>query len=250
MTAEEARAEPPQARLIAAGDTGLVVEFGDTAGIAISERVLALQQRLGEAAPGGVVETVATFRSLMIHLDPEALTLAELEAAVAPLLEGLAGVRPQARHWRLPVCYEPGFGPDLEDVARETGLEPEAVVERHAGLEHHVYMIGFLPGYPYLGDLPDELRLPRRPDPRQRIPTGSVAIATAFTGIYPVVSPGGWWLLGRTPIRLFDPAREAPALLAPSDKVRFEPVSADAFAAIEAEVGAGRFDFGSLRSDA
>ena len=238
---------PARARFLAAGDTALIVEFASSASLEASHRVLGLQERLRAAAPAGLVETVATFRSLAIHLDPDATSPARMEAAVVPLLEGLEAAKPEGRAWRLPVCYEQDFAPDLVEVGRRTGMSPETVVERHAGMAHHVYMIGFLPGYPYLGDLPEDLRLPRQEDPRQRVPPGSVGIATAFTGIYPVASPGGWWLIGRTPVPLFDLRRSPVALLAAGDTVRFEPVTADSFAGLEANFRAERFDPGSLR---
>jgi KipI family sensor histidine kinase inhibitor len=136
------------------------------------------------------------------------------------------------RLWRVPVCYESDFAPDLESVARQTKLAPEEVVALHSGTRYHVYMIGFVPGFPYMGDLAEALVLPRRADPRIRVPPGSVAIATAMTAIYPLESPGGWHLIGTTPIRIFDTAASPPALFAPGDAVEFEPVDSATFARI------------------
>ena len=137
-----------------------------------------------------------------------------------------------ARLWQIPVCCAGEFAPDLAEVARLTGLACAEVVRLHSSVRYHVYMLGFLPGFPYMGDLPPELALPRRADPRVRVPAGSIAIATTLTAVYPYQSPGGWHLIGATPIRFFDPARDPPSLLAAGDAVLFEPIDPDAFAAI------------------
>src|SRR5439155_12189609 len=143
--------------------------------------------------------------------------------------------------WRVPVCYDPEFAPDLDEVARLTGLSPGEVVALHSATRYHVYMLGFLPGFPYMGDLPAQFALPRRADPRVRVPAGSIAIATTLTAIYPYESPGGWHLIGATPIRLFDPERAQPALFAPGDAVQCEPVDPAAFASIQKGVDDGSY---------
>jgi KipI family sensor histidine kinase inhibitor len=130
----------------------------------------------------------------------------------------------------------------LDEVANRTGLAPSEVVARHSGTPYHVYMLGFLPGFPYMGDLPHKLALPRRADPRLRVPAGSVSIATTLTAIYPHESPGGWHLIGATPVRLFDPARPRPALLEPGDVVRFEPIDPASFASIGKAVDSGNYE--------
>jgi KipI family sensor histidine kinase inhibitor len=140
------------------------------------------------------------------------------------------------------VVYGGEDGPDLVDVAHAGGLDPAAVIEAHAGVDYVVYMLGFLPGFPFMGDVPPALRLPRRSEPRVRVPAGSVAIATGLTAIYPWESPGGWHLLGRCPAPLFDPSLNPPALLAAGDRVRFMPVTIEAMAGIEADLRAGRLD--------
>ena len=146
------------------------------------------------------------------------------------------------RHWRLPVCYEGEAAPDLAEVAATLGVDEAEVVALHSGTEYLVYMLGFLPGFPFMGDLPERLRLPRRSQPRVRVPAGSVAIATGLTAIYPWESPGGWHLLGRCPVPLFDARRASPSLLAAGDKVRFTPVSADECRALEAGLRSGDID--------
>lgn len=224
-----------------AGDTGLVVDFGEVIDRTISGRVLSLDARLGELALPGVIETVPSFRSLLIHLDPDITDIDTVRDTVAPLLSDLDSVQESFRRWVFPACYDPELAPDLLDVARQTGLSVDDVIGRHSAVTYHVYMLGFLPGFPYLGDLPPELVLPRRVDPRLRVPAGSISIATSLTAIYPVESPGGWHLIGRTPVRLFDPHRDQPALLRPGDQIRFDPVSPAHYAEIEAAVSAGTF---------
>jgi len=228
-------------RFLPAGDTGVVVEFGDRIDRALSDRVLRLARRLGAASPAGVIEVVPTFRSLLVHYDPLATSGRDVVAAIRGLAmaDGDGGRR--RRRWTLPACYAPDVAPDLAEVASRTGLSAADVVARHAGTAFHVYMIGFAPGHPYLGDLPDELALPRRPDPRLRVAAGSIAIASTLSVIHPTENPSGWHVIGATPVRLFDPAREQPSLLAPGDVVRFAPVELTEFAALRAAAAAGTF---------
>jgi len=221
-------------RVLSSGDTALVVEFGDRIDRALSERVLALRARVDQAGIAGVIETVPTFRSLMVHYDPLRIGAAGLKAVIETLLEGEASPNQKRRLWRVPVCYEGELAPDLDEVGERTGLETSEVAALHASARYHVYMVGFLPGYPYMGDLPRPLHLPRRADPRVRVPPGSVAIATAMTAIYPVESPAGWHLIGTTPIRIFDPGVEPPALFAPGDAVEFEAIGRAAFDGLRA----------------
>ena len=228
-------------RFLSAGDRALVVEFGDHIDRALSEEVLRLAARLRADELLGIVETTPTFRSLMVHYDPLVTSRAELEGAIASLLDREPGPRGAATVWRVPVCYEDEFAPDLAEVARLSGLAPDEVVRLHSSVRYHVYMLGFLPGFPYMGDLPAALALPRRADPRVRVPAGSVSIATSLTAIYPYESPGGWHLIGATPVRLFDIERASPALVAPGDAVLFEQIDARAFASIKTAVGSGEY---------
>ena len=232
-------------RFLSAGDRALVVEFGDRIDRALNAEVLRLDTSLRSSELAGVVETVPTFRSLMVHYDPLVTTRANLERAIASLLDRKPGSRSTGTLWRVPVCYDGEFAPDLAEVAHLTGLSPGEVVALHSGTRYHVYMLGFLPGFPYMGDLPARLALPRRADPRVRVPAGSIAIATTLTAIYPYESPGGWHLIGTTPIRLFDCERVPPALFAPGDKVQFEPIDATAFASIKKMVEIGSYQVAS-----
>ncbi len=227
--------------LLPCGDTALVVEFGDIIDRALSETVLRLRARVHSAALAGVLETVPTFRSLMIHYDPTVTRAADLSREVLALAHTVDAVAQRRRGWTVPVCYESDYAPDLAAVAKHTGLSPDTVVSLHLSVRYHVYMIGFLPGFPYMGDLPPQLVLPRREDPRVRIPAGAVAVANSVTGIYPVESPGGWHLIGRTPVPMFDVRSASPSLLAPGDAVAFTPISAGAYQEILAASKAGEY---------
>src|SRR5215470_20210954 len=215
----------PDYKVLPAGDTALVVEFGETVDRRLSTLVLALAQRLSEVRLDGIIETVPTFRSLMIYYDPLVLRDAALVARIDELMQSLKMSDERGRSWSLPACYDTDLAPDLDDVAARTGLMPAQVVERHSALTYHVYMLGFLPGQAYMGDLPAELSLPRRESPRLRIPAGSLAIATTMTCIFPMETPCGWHLIGRSPVRLWERHPHPGALLAPGDKVTFAPVS-------------------------
>jgi KipI family sensor histidine kinase inhibitor len=223
-------------RFLSAGDRALVVEFGDRVDRRLSERVLCLDAIIRSNPPFGIVETVPTFRSLTVYYDPLLTSRGELQRAIEPLLDVRDNPRSSASLWHVPVCYEGEFAPDLAEVASRTGLTPGEVVALHSGTRFHVYMLGFLPGFPYMGDLPPQLALPRRADPRLRVPTGSISIATSLTAIYPYESPGGWHLIGVTPIRMFDQERPKPALFAPGDTVSFQPIDPAAFASIRRAV--------------
>ncbi|MCC7485649.1 MAG: 5-oxoprolinase subunit PxpB [Burkholderiales bacterium] len=226
-------------RLLPNGDTALAVEFGESIDRGTSERVLALHERLARERLPGVTELLPTFRSLMVHYDPARTSHGALAAAIAPLAAGLEGVKPAARHWTIPACYDPCFALDLDEVANRTGLTAAQVIEHHSATTYQVYMIGFLPGYPYLGDLPARLVLPRRENPRTQVPAGSIAIATTLTAVYTLASPGGWHILGRTPAMLWNRRRTPPAVLAPGDTVRFQPIPLAAFERLAALAAAG-----------
>lgn len=216
-------------RFLAAGDTALVVEFGTEVDPEVNRRVMRLGEAMRTAGIDGVVDLVPTFRSLMVHYDPTVVRAAALEERARALLDDTGGQAEAGRLWRIPTLYGGEYGPDLEEIAERTGLSVDAVVDTHAGTEYEVYMMGFLPGLPYLGILPDELALPRRTEPRVRVPAGSVAMATNLTNVYPSESPGGWHILGRTPVELFDLRRDVPILLQAGDRIRFDPIGEDRF---------------------
>jgi KipI family sensor histidine kinase inhibitor len=222
-------ASPSPIRFLPCGDTALTVQFGETIDAQLNAQVLALAEKLDAARLPGVIELVPTFRSLTIHFDPRAMTMTTLQQRANVLLSASLRGSVESRVFTVPVCYDAAFGLDLDDVSALTGLSVADVIARHSARTYHVYSIGFLPGFPYLGDLGEELVLPRRPTPRLKVPTGSVAIAMAMTGVYPLESPGGWHILGRTPVPLFDIQQDPPSLLRPGDKVKFTPVSAETY---------------------
>jgi inhibitor of KinA len=229
-------------RFLSAGDRALIVEFGDRVDRALSADVLRLNDMIKSEAIEGVVETVPTFRSLMVYYDPLATGRAEVEEAIRHLFGHESQSHAAATLWHVPVCYEGEFAPDLVEVAHLTGLAPREVVALHSNTRFHVYMLGFLPGFPYMGDLPNAIALPRRADPRVRVPAGSISIATTLTAIYPYESPGGWHLIGATPIRLFDTRRQLPALFTPGDAVEFQPIDPNTFASIRGAVDKGVYE--------
>ncbi|HEY5789576.1 MAG TPA: 5-oxoprolinase subunit PxpB [Gammaproteobacteria bacterium] len=204
---------------------------------ALDARIAALA---AQGALPGLVETVPTFRSLTLIYDPLLTTRRELQQALAPALAtAIDGTLASGRSWRLPVCYGGDFGPDLAATAAAAGLDEAAVIALHHGRDYRVYMLGFLPGFPFIGDVAEPLRLPRRSEPRPRVAPGSVAVAGGLTAVYPSASPGGWHLLGRCPVPLFDLASAQPSLLQPGDRVRFTPVEAAEYARLERALAGG-----------
>ncbi len=229
-------------RFLPAGDKALLVEFGETIERALSERVLRLAERIKELRLKGVIETLPTFRSLLVRYDPLQTSGATLENEISAHLEDAGSAHDEVRLWHIPACYDRRCAPDLDEVAERTGLTSDEVVVRHSGTRFLVYVVGFAAGFPYMGDLPSELVLPRRADPRVRVPAGSIAMATTLTGIYPLESPGGWHLIGAAPIRLFDPNWERSALLRPGDFAKFEPVDFAEYERIRAAVERNDYD--------
>ena len=213
---------PPLLRPV--GECAVSLELGEGIDPATSARVRALDAALWRPPVAGVVETVPTFRALLVIFDPLRVSSAEVaDTARARLHSGSPLDAPPAVH-EVPVRYGGEDGPDLLDVARATGLDPRRVVELHAGREYTAFMLGFVPGFAYLGPLPPELAVGRRATPRTRVPAGAVAIASGQTAVYPAATPGGWHLIGRTTVSLFDPAADPPALIRPGDRVRFVAV--------------------------
>ncbi len=243
----------PRPRILASGDTAVVVEFGSTIDPLLSARVLALDAALARATLAGVIETVPTLRSLMVHYDPNAASHAELAVALLQLADEAAretNVPEPGRRFRLPACYHPDLAPDLVDVAAAIGETPDEVITLHARRPYRVYMIGFLPGHPYMGDTVPALRLPRRKTPRTHVPAGGVAIAIGMTIVYPLESPGGWHLIARTPARLFDLRRENPILLRPGDEVSFEPIERKEFDRLATAAAGGEWTPAALEATA
>lgn len=193
--------------------------------------------RIRAAAPAWLRDLVPAYASLAVFFDPDVIAAQAVERWLdAQLADESVAIRAEhSRCIEIPVVYGGDFGEDLDSAARELGLSPDALSARHAAGAYTVAMIGFAPGFPYLSGLDPALALPRLATPRTRVPAGSVAIGGAQTGLYPRESPGGWRLIGRTPLRLFDPARASPSLLAPGDRVRFVAIDAREFARREVQ---------------
>jgi inhibitor of KinA len=228
-------------RILALGDGALTLEFGDRIDPALNARVMAARDALAASKLDGISDLVPTYRSLSVHFDPLRLDRELLKECLLRAAQALPQESALVSRWLIPVVFGGEFGPDLAQVARATQRSEAAVIEALCATELRVFLIGFLPGFPYLGELPEWLRLPRLATPRTAVPANSLAIAGAQAAVYPWASPGGWHLLGRTPVRLFDLGDAArPALLAPGDSVRFTPVSRDEFQRLAADVEAGR----------
>jgi len=207
------------------GDRSLLVELGETIAPDVNRRVQELMLQLQQARLPGVREFAPGYRSLLVVFDPLTLSPSELKARITEVAgrPASAGL-PRAKLLTVPVFYGGEYGPDLEGVAGHLGISTDEVIRLHTETMYRVYMIGFTPGYPYMGELPAALAVPRRSTPRTRVPKGSVGIAQRQTGIYSVESPGGWQIIGWTPIELFDPTRQLPSLLEMGDRVKFEAV--------------------------
>jgi KipI family sensor histidine kinase inhibitor len=241
------RSDRPEARAVAgtgepifldAGEAALVVEFGRTIEPAIHNRVLALDAALAKRALPGVVELVPTIRSLMIHYDPLTIDRAVLVETVRGIETAATEIKP-TRRWTFPCCYDPQFGEDIATIAAQLRMTPERVVALHSGATYRAYMFGFLPGFCYLGGLPKELTVSRRPTIRPPHPPGTIMIGAGMGLITTFSMPTGWWLLGRTPERMFSLDREQAFLAAVGDEIRFEPIDLDAFHALERRAAAG-----------
>ncbi|MHB8829027.1 MAG: 5-oxoprolinase subunit PxpB [Syntrophales bacterium] len=212
------------------GDRALLVDCGEDIDPAVNEKVLRLASQLRRKPPQGVQAIVPAYRCFAVIYDP-LLTGPDILKREISLLENAQDSLPPPgkKVVRIPVCYGREFGPDMDFVSSVTNLDPEGIIAIHSAREYPVYMLGFTPGFCYLGGMDERLRSPRRETPRVSIAAGSVGIAELQTGMYPVASPGGWQIIGKTPLRLFAPERQDPFLYKAGDRIRFEPISRDEF---------------------
>jgi KipI family sensor histidine kinase inhibitor len=225
------------------GDCALTVEFTNEISEETNGKVRALSQALKEAKLPGVTEWVPTYRSVLVCYDPGAISFRRLTGKLRRLASHLGqAAKASKRVWEIPVCYGGTYGEDLGFVASNAGLSPEEVVAIHSGVDYRIYMLGFLPGFPYLGGLNKRIHTPRLKTPRTRILPGSVGIGGEQTGIYPMPSPGGWQLIGMTPVKLYDPLREQPILYEAGDFLRFVPIDEARFEQIRNQVMSGTFE--------
>jgi inhibitor of KinA len=214
-------------RVLQAGDCALIFELGNKIDRLLNNVVLELARQLREASLSGIREIVPTFRSLMVEFDPLFVSTEQITGCMVELITKLELSKNSGRTWTLPTCYDPSLGIDLLDVAKACRMTPAQIVDRHSGGMYHVYMLGFLPGQAYLGELVSELWLSRRKVPRISIPKGSVGIAGPMTCLFPHESPCGWHIIGRSPIALWT-CTQSPLVL-PGDSVRFQPISLEEY---------------------
>ncbi len=214
-------------RLVPAGDSAILIELGSEIDPDINTQVFALADSVEAAEIAAVVELIPTYRSLLVSYDPTISKYDEMRDRLDSFvteLEAIVEAAGESRIVELPVVYGGEDGPDLESVAEHADLSVQEVIDIHSGVDYRVYMIGFAPGFPYLGGLDQRIATPRLKTPRISVPAGSVGIAESQTGVYPNASPGGWQLIGRTASVLFDVTKSSPSLITPGSKVRFFPV--------------------------
>ena len=231
-----------QVRFLLTGDTSLSVEFGNEIKESINHDIRAYKIALEKAEIPGIVETVPTYRSLMVHYNPRIIRNGELKEKLEKLLSEMGDIEiPPSPVLEIPVLYGGEMGPDLPFVAENAGLSEEEVIRIHSGTEYLIYMLGFTPGFTYLGGMSDKIATPRLQQPRVKIPAGSVGIAGSQTGIYPIDSPGGWQLIGRTPLKMYDPNRETPILPEAGQYMKFYPIDQAEYDRILKAVEEGRY---------
>lgn len=212
-------------RIVAAGDAALVLELPARIDPEINGQLVGLAELIRARCGSAVTDAVVGYCTLTVYFDPMRVDPRWLEGEIRALAADADSMPPiDGSRVDVPVCYGGELGPDLEDVAARIGCSPDEVIALHAAREYRVYVVGFVPGFAYMGTVDDRLALPRRASPRKKVPAGSVAIAAGQTGIYPMETPGGWHILGRTSVRPFDPNRANPVLFKPGDRVRFIPI--------------------------
>jgi KipI family sensor histidine kinase inhibitor len=230
-------------RYLPAGDRAMIIEFGNTISGQIHKKVHGMMAAVAAQPVAGVLELVPAYRSLMVYYDPLIISWMKLCTEMARVEDKLLMLAlPKVRVIEIPTVYGGDFGPDLAMVAEYSCLTMEEVIEIHTSVNYLIYMLGFTPGFPYLGGLPETIATPRRAIPRSVIPAGSVGIAGKQTGIYPIASPGGWQLIGRTPLTLYNPALVPPTLLQTGDYLRFCRICEEEYRQIEEQVASGRYE--------
>ena len=221
------------------GDNSIIIELGDDISREIQQKVKKVSSFFEEHSFDWMIETVPGFTTVAVFYDPLKIETTTLpyETVCEELTTLLVGLSvdqdAEPRIVEIPVCYGGEFGPDLEEVAEHNGITPEEVIDIHSNGEYIVYMIGFAPGFPYIGGMSEKIAAPRRKNPRLKIPAGSVGIAGKQTGVYPIETPGGWRLIGRTPLKLFLPDGDTPSLLQAGDQIKFIQVSQEEFLKME-----------------
>lgn len=217
-------------KLLTAGDSSILLQFGNTIDPAINQKIAATVQLMREQHINGVTDVIPAFCSLLINYDPRVISYEQIKRRMEALVKiDVTAGDTRKRVFEIPVCYGGEYGPDIQNIADHAGLSVEEVIQIHTSRDYLIYMLGFLPGFTYLGGLDERIHTPRLANPRIRIPAGSVGIGGSQTGIYPMDSPGGWQLMGMTPVKTYDPDREVPILVEAGDYIRFVAIDEDEF---------------------
>ena len=233
-----------KAKILTAGDSALLIEFEQKIVPEINAQITAFVHLLKEQHIEGVTDLIPAFASLLINYDPRVIGYKDLKARIEELLKiEVSEEAGDARVFEIPVCYGGEYGPDIANIAENAGISEQEVIDIHCSKDYLIYMLGFLPGFVYLGGLDERIHTPRLANPRISIPAGSVGIAASQTGIYPLNSPGGWQLLGMTPVKTYDPERETPILVEAGDYIRFVPVTEEEFLKIKKQVDDGTYEY-------
>lgn len=228
-----------QARFLPMGDCALVMEFANEISKEVNARIRQTTKAIEKIE--GVIEVLPTYRSITIFYRPDQIAYDELVTKLQTIKEGNEEGDSLSRRIEIPTVYGGEYGPDLAYVAQHASLSEEEVIRIHTGTDYLVYMLGFSPGFTYLGGLDERIATPRLKSPRVKIPAGSVGIAGSQTGMYPSESPGGWQLIGRTPLKLYDPAKDPPVFIQAGDYIRYVAITESEYAEIEEQVTTGRF---------
>lgn len=232
----------PDIRILTAGDSALLIEFGKEINPETNRKITAIVQLMREQHIEGIVDVIPAFCSLLINYDPRVLSYEELKERMENLLKIETKTETtRKRIFEIPVCYGGEYGPDIDNIAEHAGLSVNEVIKIHSSKDYLIYMLGFLPGFTYLGGLDERIHTPRLASPRLTIRAGSVGIGGSQTGIYPLDSPGGWQLMGLTPVRTYDPERQTPILVEAGDYIRFIPIDEEEFLRIQKLVNKGEY---------
>ena len=229
-------------KILTAGDSSVLIQFGNTIDPEINYRISATVQMMRQQHIIGVTDIIPAFCSLLINYDPRVISCAEIKERMEGILkmEIKAGAK-RKKVYEIPVCYGGAYGPDIQNIADHAGLSVEEVIDIHTSRDYLIYMLGFLPGFTYLGGLDERIHTPRLANPRIKIAAGSVGIGGSQTGIYPMDSPGGWQLMGMTPVKTYDPEREVPILVEAGDYIRFVRVNEEEYKRIKELVDRGEY---------